>query len=121
MSDRVAFETEDRQGVTIVTLPEDLTSAYESSLVDLAGLLDLAASVEPPRMVVDLQPVKFIGSALIGFLISLSSRLQERPGGRLALCHVAPFIRMALEKTRSDRLLELHDSLDAAVESLAPY
>ncbi len=121
MSESQPFETEEVRSVTVVHLPEDYTSAYENTLADLAGLLDLANSVEPARMVVDLKHVKYIGSAFIGFLISLSSRLQERPNGRLALSSVAPFIQMALQKTRSDMLLQMHDSIDKAVDSLATY
>jgi anti-anti-sigma factor len=121
MSESLPFETVERRGVTVVHLPENYTSAYENTLADLAGLLDLARTAEPARMVVDLRHVRYIGSAFIGFLISLSSRLQERPNGRLALSNVAPFIRMALQKTRSDMLLQMHDSLDDAVEELATY
>lgn len=121
MSESKPFETEENRGVTVVHLPEDYSSAYESTLVDLAGLLDLASTIEPARMIIDLQHVKYIGSAFIGFLISLSSRLQERPNGRLGLSNVSPFIQMALQKTRSDMLLEMHDSLDDAVASLATY
>ena len=121
MSEAQPFHTEEIRGVTVVHLPEDYTSAYENTLADLAGLLDLANNIEPARLVIDLPHVKYIGSAFIGFLISLSSRLQERPNGRLALSSVAPFIKMALQKTRSDMLLQLHDSLDDAVESLATY
>lgn len=121
MSESQPFEIEENRGVTCVHLPDDYTSAYENTLADLAGLLDLANDIEPARMVVDLRHVKYIGSAFIGFLISLSSRLQERPNGRLALSSVAPFIQMALQKTRSDMLLQMHDSIDEAIESLATY
>ena len=121
MSESQLFQTEEIRGVTVISLPDDYTSAYESSLPDLAGLLDLAATIEPARMAIDLQHVKYIGSAFIGFLISLSSRLQERPNGRLALGEVSPFIQMALQKTRSDMLFEIHDSRDAAIDALATY
>lgn len=121
MSESTSFGTEENRGVTIVRLPDDFTSAYESELAGLSGVTELAKTVEPARMVIDLQHVKFIGSAFIGFLISLSSHLQSRPSGRLAISGVAPFIRMALEKTRSDQLLDIHDRLEDAVESLATY
>ncbi len=121
MSDSTSFETEENRGVTIVSLPDSFNSAYESELESLSGIPKLAKTVEPARLVIDLQHVKFIGSAFIGFLISLSSQLQGRPSGRLAISGVAPFIRMALEKTRSDQLLEMHEKLDDAVESLATY
>ncbi|MHC4879179.1 MAG: STAS domain-containing protein [Planctomycetota bacterium] len=94
MSESTSFGTEENRGVTIVRLPDDFTSAYESELAGLSGVTELAKTVEPARMVIDLQHVKFIGSAFIGFLISLSSHLQSRPSGRLAIS--APFIRMAL-------------------------
>ncbi|MBI1314344.1 STAS domain-containing protein [bacterium] len=121
MSESTFFTTEETRGVTIVHLPDDYTSAYESTLVDLQGIPELARKIEPPRLIIDLRHVKYIGSAFIGFLISLSTQLQSRPNGRLALSGVAPFIRMALESTRSDLLFEIHDTLEEAIESLATY
>ncbi len=118
MSDSDPIQMTHRAGVTIATLGPEFDSLYESLLPQLAPLLDLADSVDPPRLLIDLASTKYFGSAFIGFVISLSTRLNSRPNGRLGIANVAPFCRMALETTRSDVLLDLFDSVDEAVASL---
>jgi hypothetical protein len=92
MSDSDPIQTSLQSGVTVATLGPHFDCLYESVLPELASLLDLANSVDPPRLVIDLGSTKFFGSAFIGFVISLSQRLNARPNGRLALANVAPFL-----------------------------
>lgn len=117
MSETPPIQTDKRDGVTIITLSSHFESLYENLLPELAALLDLADSIDPPRMLLDLSATKYFGSAFIGFLISLSSRLSERTG-RFGLANVAPFCRMALETTKSNLLLELFETVDAGVTEL---
>lgn len=118
MSESDPIQTALHDGVTVVTLGPHFDSLYESVLPELASLLDLADSVDPPKLVIDLGNTKYFGSAFIGFAISLSQRLNERPNGRLGVANVAPFCRMALETTKSDQLLDLFDSVEEAVSAL---
>lgn len=106
------------QGVTVVRLGPEFDSLYESELVNLKSVRDLADTADPPLMLVDLSNTKYFGSAFIGFLIAIANRLKERGDGRLGLCRLAPFARMALEKTKSDTIIELFDSSDEAVTAL---
>lgn len=119
MSESDPIQKTQQDGVTVVTLSSHFDSLYESMLAELAPLLNVADSIEPPRLVIDLASTQYFGSAFIGFVISLSTRLNARPGGRLALANVAPFCRMAFETTKSDLLLDLFDSVDEAVAELA--
>lgn len=108
------------EGVTIVRLGPEYSSLYEGVLSELKHLIELAETVMPPRLVLDLGNTKYFGSAFIGFAVTLASRLRAREGGRFALSSLTPFARMALQTTRSDLLLELYDSSEAAVAAMKP-
>jgi anti-sigma B factor antagonist len=101
--------------VTIVRLDPDFASVYEGELKELAGILDLTVSIEPARLVLDLSGTQYFGSAFIGFLIAVSSRMNARPGGRFAIGGASGFARVALASTKSDQLIEVFDSVNEAV------
>jgi hypothetical protein len=118
MSDSDPIQYEVRDGATVVTLGPHFESLYESVLPELAPLLDLAERIDPARLVIDLGNAKYVGSAFIGFVISLSQRINERPNGRLGIANLTSFCLMALEATKADLLLDLFDSVDEAVSEL---
>lgn len=115
MSQVNGFDTERRDGVTIVRLGPEFTSVYEGELRELAGILDLADATEPPRLVIDLAGTQYFGSAFIGFLLAVASRMAGRPAGRFSIAGASDFARVALATTKSDQLIEIFDSVDAAV------
>lgn len=103
--------------VTVVRFGEEFESLYESVLTEISAVRDLADSASPPLVVIDLSHTKYFGSAFIGFLITMSKVLSDR-GGRLALSGLTPFAQMALETTKSDSLLGIFETVDAAVADL---
>lgn len=119
MADVNGFDTDQRDGVTIVRLGPEFASVYEGELKELAGILDLADSTEPPRLVIDLSGTQYFGSAFIGFLIAVATRMSSRPSGRFSIAGASDFARIALATTRSDQLIEIFDTVDAAVAANA--
>ena len=119
MADSDQIEISVDRGVTVVRLGADFDSLYESELVKLQSVRDLAETVAPAFMLIDLSNTKYFGSAFIGFLIAIANRLKERGDGRLGLCGLAPFARMALEKTKSDTILVLFDTSEEGVVEFA--
>lgn len=119
MADDDQIEISVDRGVTVVRLGADLDSLYESELVRLQSVRGLADSASPPFMLIDLSNTKYFGSAFIGFLIAIANRLKDRGDGRLGLCGLAPFARMALEKTKSETILALFDTSEEGVTELA--
>ena len=115
MSQAQGFDTEKRNGVTIVRLAPEFASVYEGELRELAGILDLTQTVEPARLVLDLSGTQYFGSAFIGFLIAVSTRMNGRPGGRFAISGAGGFARAALASTKSDLFIELFVTVDEAV------
>lgn len=107
------------RGVSVVRLGAEFDSLYESELVKLQSVRELAETASPPNMLIDLSNTKYFGSAFIGFLIAIANRLKERGDGRLGICGLAAFARMALEKTKSDTILALFETDEEAVAALA--
>lgn len=118
MSDDDHITISVEQGVTVVRLGDDFASIYESDLVRLEGLRELADTVTPPQVVIDLSHTRYFGSSFIGFLMSTAGRLRDRGDGQLGISGVQPFATMALEATKADLLLSLFDGVDDAVASL---
>lgn len=118
MSGHDGIQVSTRNGVTVVGLGTDFESLYESDLVKLRSVRELADTVLPPVMVIDLSKIKYFGSAFIGFLFAVARCLDERGDGQLGLCNLAPFARMALETTKSDTIIDIFDDQDAAVLAL---
>ncbi|MCA9047888.1 MAG: STAS domain-containing protein [Planctomycetaceae bacterium] len=107
-----------QQGVYVVRLNEQFSHLYENMLERLQIITGLAESAVPPRVVVDMQHVQFVGSALLGFLMTAHRRLAERDAGRFGICGLNTFCRTALGVAKLNEILELFDTVDQAVQSL---
>lgn len=103
-------EITSEQGVTIVFPGPDYDSIYESSLKEFDGILDLAKTVEPPRLILDLAHTEYFGSAFLAFLIRLSNRLSVQRKGRFGICHLSKFCRAVLTAAKMDKLFELYET-----------
>ncbi len=113
-------EIQQVHGVTVICPGEDYANLYESLLENLSIATQLAQTITPPRMVMDLRHVKFVGSAFLGFAVSLHKTLGAREGGRFALCELSPFCYTALTVSRLETVLDLFDDLEAATFALKP-
>ena len=83
-------------GQCVVELGPEYSHLHESMLSHLTILSDLAESTDPPKLVIDMKEVKFIGSAFIGLLAEISNRLKER-GGSLSLASVNSYCQSAID------------------------
>lgn len=81
-----------------ITAPEVRTAQDSQALRN--ELLQMAQQSGRARIVVDLELVRFIGSAgLLGFL-SLRRQAAQQPDGEVVLCHASEDIRALLEVCR---------------------
>lgn len=106
------------QGITIVRLGTEFSSIYESDLSRLGRLRDLAGSVDPAVIILDLTNARYFGSAFIGFLMAIAAKLNERDGGRLCLVNLTPFASVALETTRADAIMTIHANIEDALNDV---
>jgi anti-sigma B factor antagonist len=68
----------------------------------------------PRRLVVDLAGLSFIASLGLGLLVALGSAVRAEDG-TIQLVAPRPYIADAIKRCRLERLLPLHDSVDAAI------
>ena len=101
-------------GVFVVEPGPDFSHIYEPALEHLAVLKLLSKSVAPPRIVFDMQHVDLIGSALIGFLVSVSRTLTKR-NGTFALANANKFCQTAINLAQLSTMLPNHDSVQSAI------
>jgi anti-anti-sigma factor len=102
------------EGVLVVTplVPE----LDEPEAIDAFrdGLLALAASRLPRRVVVNLTHVGHLSSRAIGVLVAHHLRL-DRSGGTLRVCLANPRVALVLEQVKLDMFIDCHPTVDEAV------
>ena len=104
--------------VTIVRPGSDFSNLYESLLDNLGLTTELAQTLPAPLRVVDMQHVKFIGSAFLGRMVSLQKAFAAKESGRFALCGMSTFCRAALSVSKLDTVLEVFPTVDDAVAAM---
>lgn len=88
----------------------------EKDLKQLSQMIDTASSEQPATLVViDLAKVQMLPSLGLGTLVQISNKCRARQQ-RLRLAAVTPPVRQVLSITRLDRVLDLADSVEAAIE-----
>lgn len=80
--------------------------------------LDRAARLikiqRPRRLIIDLAGLSFIASLGLGLLVALGSSVRQ-DGGTIQLVAAKPYIADAIKRCKLDRLLPMHESVDAAI------
>ncbi len=105
--------------VTVVRPGADFSNLYESLLDNLELSTGMAQSLPAPLLVVDMQHVKFIGSAFLGRMVSLQKAFAATESGRFALCGMSSFCRAALGVSRLDSVLEVFPTAEDAAAAFA--
>lgn len=70
------------------------------------------------RLVLDLGKVEFVDSSGCGAILTCLRQVNG-VGGKLAVCGVTRPVRALFELVRMNRVLEVHDSRDAAIKAAA--
>ncbi len=104
--------------VTLVTLGREFETIYQAELSLLDDIVNLARTIDPPQLVVDISTVEYFGSAFIGLLIRLCEIIEAREGGRFAVSSPTSFGEMALKSTKVTEIFKVHGSTDDAVKSM---
>ncbi len=111
------FRIVSHQGVRIIEirLPEDLES-LEFDTINTA-LADAVTEVGAAKWVLDLTDVAYAGSALLGLLVNLRTKVR-RSRGTLVICCMDPMIERVLRTGSMDRLFTIAATREEAVASL---
>lgn len=78
-------------------------------------LMELVDDQYIVKMVINFEHVKFLSSAVLGKLISLSKRIAEEKG-RLAFCNIREEILQVFKITRLDKIIPIAESEGAAIK-----
>ena len=102
-------------GIYILTLKGRLVLGLESN--GLRTTVDNLLSSGATRIVVNLEHVNSVDSAGLGALIEMHRKTKAK-GGRLALAHLGPKLRQALEIAR---LLTLFETFATEADAVASF
>ena len=98
-----------------ITIPADLES-IEFDTINIS-LSDAVTETGSAKWVLDMTHVEYAGSALLGLLVNLRTKIR-RSNGRLAVCHMNPLIERVLRTGSMDRLFTITSTRDEAIELL---
>lgn len=119
MNDTKPPEVLNQQSVTIIRPGADYASFFENMLENLAFIPQLAQSITPPLLVIDLRHVKYIGSAVLGFMVTLYKTITARESGRFALCGLNSFCLAAVSVSKLQTRFEIFETVDDAVQAFS--
>jgi len=103
--------------VTVKQLPQALNLARVRTFM---REIDALLKQDRPRIVFDFSQVRQLDSAGAEMLLQCLEHVMKRDGD-IKLAAVPPASEVILELTRVDRLFEIFDSVDDAVESFHGY
>ena len=108
------------QHATVVAFGQEFAEIRPSHLrsVELA-LLQAIEQSEHQRIIVDLCQVSVFCSEFIGVLIRVFQRFRRERQGKLSLCGMSATAVEVLEVTKVDRIWDLFESREQALEAIA--
>lgn len=96
---------------------EDRKILDELSITQIGEQLsELVASNSGIRLLLNFKNVEHLSSAALGMLITLEKQVKEERG-RLKLSNIRPQIFEVFKITRLNRLFEIHDTAEVALQS----
>jgi anti-sigma B factor antagonist len=104
------------KGTVITFTSEKILEEPEIAALE-HSILPIIEQAKMPNFVLNFENVKFLSSAVLGLLIRLSKKVYERKG-QLKLCCINAKIFEIFKITRLDRVFDICEDVDAAVESL---
>jgi anti-sigma B factor antagonist len=105
------------KAVVITFTSEKILEEGEISALE-HSILPIVEQAEIPNIVLNFVNVKFLSSAVLGLLIRISKKIYQR-NGQLKLCAINPKIFEIFKITRLDRVFDICQDVDAAVQNLA--
>jgi len=105
----------DRPPVKVLSLAGSFTKTTTAAA---SQWLDEATLVAPALLVVDLAGVRFLDSTALSTLVHAMKRARAL-GGDVRLAGLQQPVRMIFEMTRLDRIFEMYDLVDEAVQAFS--
>jgi anti-sigma B factor antagonist len=105
------------KNATIATLTDErILEEFDVQSLE-NSIMPLIESTSGINLVMDFGNVKFLTSAVLGLLIRVSKKIYES-GGQLKLCGINPQIFKIFKITRLDRVFDIYEDQEKAIQSL---
>ena len=103
------------KSVTVICPGPDFSNLYESLIDQLGMSPEFLEQLNPPKLLINMQHVKFVGSAFLGRMVFVHKTLTAREAGRVAMFGMNSFCRAALSVSKLDSVLEVFPTLEDAL------
>jgi len=103
-----------QQGVTVVHFTDAKVIDQRNINQIGAELMGMVEKGGVRKMLINMENVRYLSSAVLGKLISLHKALVMNKGS-LKLCTIAPPIYEVFEITRLNKVFDIHDGEDEAI------
>ena len=109
------LDLEEVNDVTIARFTDK--KILDESNIQIIGnqLFNLVDEDHRQKIVLDFTNVEYLSSAALGKLITMDKKVKAA-GGKLRLCSIRPDIKEVFKITRLDKLFQIVDNRDKAVE-----
>ncbi len=109
------LDIEEVNGVTVARFTDK--KILDESNIQIIGnqLFSLVDDDHRQKIVLDFTNVEYLSSAALGKLITMDKKVKAS-GGKLRLCAIRSDIKEVFKITRLDKLFQIIDSRDKAVE-----
>src|SRR4029077_18643841 len=109
------LDIEEVNGVTIARFTDK--KILDESNIQIIGnqLFNLVDEDHRQKIILDFTNVEYLSSAALGKLITMDKKVKAA-GGKLRLCAIRSDIKEVFKITRLDKLFQIIDSRDKAVE-----
>lgn len=109
------LDIEEVNGVTIARFTDK--KILDESNIQIIGnqLFSLVDEDHRQKIVLDFTNVEYLSSAALGKLITMDKKVKAA-GGKLRLCSIRSDIKEVFKITRLDKLFQIMDNRDKAVE-----
>ncbi len=105
-----------KQGDVHLVEFEDRKILDELSITQIGEQLQELVAAEPDvKLLLNFRNVEHLSSAALGMLITLEKQIKEKRG-RLKLSNIRPQIFEVFKITRLNRLFEIHDTAEMALQ-----
>ncbi|KPJ65879.1 MAG: hypothetical protein AMJ43_09805 [Coxiella sp. DG_40] len=103
---------------TIVTFTDEKILEETDIQALRESIMSVIEQAERISLILDFCNVRFLSSAVLGLLISVSKKVYERDG-QLKLCNITPKIYEIFKITRLTKIFDIYDDREGAIESLS--
>jgi anti-sigma B factor antagonist len=109
------LDIEDVNGVTIARFTDK--KILDESNIQIIGnqLFNLVDEDHREKIILDFTNVEYLSSAALGKLITMDKKVKAS-GGKLRLCSIRSDIKEVFKITRLDKLFQILDNRDKAIE-----